>query len=329
MSTVREAINRGEIKIPHTNAVHKVSPFDDGTLIKLYDMGHDMDGERKHINVSLGMVDVRKTRSKFFHKNDNGVWEGYQRVPTQERIERITKNFTKSRFNPITVAVMPDGIDVIDGQGRNIAVKTLYREKKITDYYIPCIILENASENDCGNLFAEQYENTVYVDRKSRTKVEAVSNNEKTVMFLKRLVKDGLPVYNETTREVCHSFNAIDTYNSIYENFKSDSKTFDRIIGVIAEAWVSNEASGSLIAPRALQAEIIRGISEMYVRYKNEINDAAFVKRLSKYTPADILDTIVRNTPKKTEAVADKKYKYIRTFVDIYNSSRQPKKLVY
>ena len=98
---------------------------------------------------------------------------------------------------------------------------------------------------------------------------------------------------------------------------------------MIANVWVSDEATGSLIAPRALQADIIRGISEMYVRYKDEINDTAFIKRLSKFTPADILDTITRNTPKKTEAISDKKYKYIRTFVDIYNSARQPKKLAY
>ena len=30
-----------------------------------------------------------------------------------------------------------------------------------------------------------------------------------------------------------------------------------------------------------------------------------------------------------TLTITDKKYKYIRTFVDIYNSARQPKKLVY
>ena len=115
----------------------------------------------------------------------------------------------------------------------------------------------------------------------------------------------------------------------LYDNQIISEKTFDRIIGVIANVWVSDEATGSLIAPRALQADIIRGISEMYVRYKDEINDTAFIKRLSKFTPADILDTITRNTPKKTEAISDKKYKYIRTFVDIYNSARQPKKLVY
>lgn len=324
--TVRESKTKGQIAIGKRN---EFSPFKDGTLIKFHDMGHDMNGKFSHINVSYGIVDVRKTRSKFFHKNNDGVWEGYQRTPTQERIDNITNDFSKVQLNPITVAVMSDGIDVIDGQGRNSAIRTLYHEKKITSYYIPCVILENASENDCGMIFSKQYENTVYVGSKCRTKVEAVCNNEETVEFLTRLVKNGLPVYNKTTKEIYHSFNAIDTYRSVYREFKSDLKTFDRVIKVIAGAWVSNETSGSLIAPRALQAEIIRGLAEMYVRYKDEINDAAFIKRLSKFTPADILDTIVRNTPKKTEAITDKKYKYIRTFVDIYNSARQPKKLVY
>ena len=324
--TVRESKTKGQIA---TGKRSEFSPFKDGTLIKFHDMGHDMNGRFSHINVSYGIVDVRKTRSKFFKKNNDGVWEGYQRTPTQERIYNITKDFSKAQLNPITVAVMPDGIDVIDGQGRNSAIRTLYREKKITSYYIPCVILENASENDCGMIFSKQYENTVYVGSKCRAKVEAVCNNEETVAFLTRLVKNGLPIYNETTKEIYHGFNAVDTYKSVYKEFKSDLKTFDKIIKVISGAWVSNETSGSLIAPRALQAEIIRGLAEMYVRYKDEINDAAFIKRLSKFTPADILDTIVRNTPKKTEAITDKKYKYIRTFVDIYNSARQPKKLVY
>lgn len=324
--TVREAKTKGQVE---TGKRNEFSPFKDGTLIKFHDMGHDLGGKFSHINVSYGVVDVRKTRSKFFHQNDDGVWEGYQRVPTQERVKNICKNFTKTKLNPITVAVMYDGVDVIDGQGRNAALKSLFRDGKITNYYIPCVILENASESDCGMLFAEQYENTVYVGSKCRTKVEAVSNNEETVAFLTRLVKNGLPIYNDTTKEIYHGFNAVDTYKSVYRDFKSDLKTFDRVIKVISGAWVSNETSGSLIAPRALQAEIIRGLAEMYVRYKDEINDAAFIKRLSKFTPADILDTIVRNTPKKTEAITDKKYKYIRTFVDIYNSARQPKKLVY
>ena len=208
METVREAMAKRRLNV--SSDTHKTSPFDDGTLIRLYDYGHDMGGKFSHINVSYGMVDVRKTRSKFYHKNENGIWEGYQRVPTQERIENITKEFTKTKLNPITVAVMPDGIDVIDGQGRDTSVKSLYRQNKIKDYYIPCVILENASEADCGILFAEQYKNTVYVDRKCRVKVEAVSNNEETVTFLKRLVKNGLPVYNEETKEIYHSFNAID-----------------------------------------------------------------------------------------------------------------------
>lgn len=323
--TVREMLKaRAEKK-------ETTAPFADGTLIRLRDCGHDIGGKFAHINVSVGMVDVRKTRSKFFRKNEMGVWEGYQRVPTQQRIENITKEFTKVKLSPITVAVMPDGIDVIDGQGRDTAVKSLYRQNKIMDCYVPCIILENASEEDCAILFAEQDKNTVYIDIKSKTKVEAANNQTETIAFLKRLNKNGLPVYDEETKEIFHGFNAIDTYKSIYNSFSSDTKTFDRIISVISGAWVTNEASGKHIAPKTLQAEIIRGIAEMYVRYKDEINDDVFVKKLSRFQPADVLETIIRNTPKKTEAITDKKYKYIRTFVDIYNGGKgkQARKIAY
>ena len=84
METVREAIKKGELKVGNMSCINKntnvnttnVSPFEDGTLIRLYEYGHDMSGKFAHINVSYGMVDVRKTRSKFYHKNENGVWEG-------------------------------------------------------------------------------------------------------------------------------------------------------------------------------------------------------------------------------------------------------------
>lgn len=328
METVREAKARGNFDVKRGCMV---SPFEDGTLVKFYDFGHDMTGSFSHINVSYGMVDVRKTHSKLYHKNEYGIFDGYQREVTPERINAITRNFTKVRLTPILVAIMPDGINVIDGQGRDTAIKNLFENKEIKDYYIPCIILENATENDCGILFAEQYENTVYVDKKRRTKVEAASNKKETVCFLERLVKNGLHVYNAKTKEIYRSFNAIDTYKSVYDSFSSDLKTFDRIISVIARAWVpeTSTVNEPIIAPQALYAEIVRGIAEMYKRYKDDINDDTFVKRLSKFIPSDVLETIKRNTPKKTEAIADKKYKYIRTFVDIYNSARQPKKIIY
>ncbi len=299
--------------------------------IKLADCGHDIDGRFSHINVSYGTVDARKTKSKFFTKNNDGICGGYQRVPTQERVENITNDFTKTRLNSITVAVMSDGIYVIDGQGRAAAIKSLYRQNKITDCRVPCIILKGASEEDCAILFAEQDNNTVYVSAKDKTKVEAANNQTDTVAFLKKLNFNGLPVYDETTKEVFHGFNAVNTYKTIYRNFLSDTKTFDRIISVIARAWVIDESSEKHIAPKALQADIIRGISEMYIRYKDEIDDEIFIKKLSKYQPSDVLETITRNTPKKTEAIADKKYKYIRTFVDIYNGGKgkQGKKIAY
>lgn len=323
MKTIKERLAKGFVK--------ENSIFEDGTIVKLSDFGHDMGGKFAHINVSLGVVDVRKTRSKFYRKNASGVMEGYQRIPTEQRIENITSEFTRTKLNPITVAIMPDGIDVIDGQGRDTAVKTLYRQNKITDCRVPCIILENATEEDCAMLFAEQDKNTVYISVRDKTKVEAANNQIDTITFLKKLNANGLPVYNEDTKELFHGFNAVNTYKLIYKSFSSDPQTFDRVISVISQAWVTNEASGKHIAPKALQSDIIRGVAEMYVRYKDEINDDVFIKKLQKYQPCDVLETFVRNTPKKTEAISDKKYKYIRTLVDIYNSGKckQGKKLAY
>lgn len=333
MQTVREAMTNGELKIGNTshgnnktirNAI-KVSPFDNGTLVKFYDCGHDMEGRFAHINVSYGMVDVRRTRSKFYHKNDDGMWEGYQRVPTKERIENITKEFTKAKFNPITVVVMPDGVNVIDGQGRSSSVRNLYNKGKIDNYYVPCMILENATDNDCAALFAEQDDNVVRVNTKTKLKALASNNDKDTLEFLERLIKNGLPVYDKETTGVRSDFNAIDTYRTIYNEFKSnnDLTTFDRIISVISGAWVSNEASGYLISDKALQYDIIMAMSEWYRRYRTKIDDKSFVKSLHKYTPQDVLDLIDMYTPKKRSRVKDKKYKYIKALGEIYNGSRK------
>ena len=43
----------------------------------------------------------------------------------------------------------------------------------------------------------------------------------------------------------------------------------------------------------------------------------------------ELVETMRKSGIVTTLTITDKKHKYIRTFVDIYNSARQPKKLVY
>lgn len=326
MPTVREVLN---FKKSQSNNL--VSPFDNGTLIKLYECGHDNSGRFSHINVSFGLVDVRKTKSNFYTKNTDGIYNGYQRVPTQKRIEGITNNFTKTRLNPITVAVINGNVEIIDGQGRDTAVKSLYRQKKVDSFYIPCTILENATEDDCGILFAEQYEGTVRIDSKSRTKVKAAHNDTDTIAFLNRLVQNGLPVYNNETKEIHNELHALSTYRSIYNSFKNDMNTFDRMIKVIASVWVTNEASGRMIMPKALSNTILKAFSEFYKKFSNDINDKALITRLKNYTPQDILECIDDNTPKnkKIAKISDKKAPMVKALVSVYNSHRQSHPLYY
>lgn len=43
----------------------------------------------------------------------------------------------------------------------------------------------------------------------------------------------------------------------------------------------------------------------------------------------ELVETMRKSGIVTTLTITDKKYKYIRSFADIYNSARQPKKLVY
>lgn len=309
------------------------SLFDNGTLIKLYEYGHDSSGRFSHINVSYGLVDVRRTKSNFYAKNAEGICSGYQRIPTQKRIEGITNEFSKARLAPITVAVINGNAEIIDGQGRDTAVKSLYRQKKIDNFYVPCTILENATEDDCGVLFAKQDDGTVQIDNKSKTKVMAAHNDNETVDFLNHLVKNGLPVYNNQTKEIHNEFNALSTYRNIYNSFESnnDMETFDRIIKVISDVWVTDEASGRMIMPKALNNMIIKAFSEFYKKFKNDINDKSFITRLQSYTPQDVLDVIDDNAPKnkRVARITDKKTPMVKAIVSIYNSKRQTKPLMF
>lgn len=182
-------------------------------------------------------------------------------------------------------------------------------------------------------MFAKQDDGTVQIDNKSKTKVMAAHNDNETVDFLNHLVKNGLPVYNNLTKEIHNEFNALSTYRNIYNGFESnnDMETFDRIIKIISAVWVTDEASGRMIMPKALNNMIIKAFSEFYKKFKNDINDKSFITRLQTYTPQDVLDVIEDNAPKnkKVARITDKKTPMIKAIVSIYNSKRQTKPLMF
>lgn len=108
-------------------------------------------------------------------------------------------------------------------------------------------------------------------------------------------------------------------------------ETFDRIIKIISAVWVTDEASGRMIMPKALNNMIIKAFSEFYKKFKNDINDKSFITRLQTYTPQDVLDVIEDNAPKnkKVARITDKKTPMIKAIVSIYNSKRQTKPLMF
>lgn len=298
-------------------------------MIILHDFGSDKRGKFSHINTSLGLVDVTKLTSKFYGMDKTGAYKGFQRVPTAKRVNDIVENWTMTRFEPITVAVMDGEMNPVDGQARVNSAIYRYHKGLTNDPYIPAMILTNVTEEDCALLFAMQDDNTTLVTPRHKLETRIVGKDELIIDFLERLNNNGMPVYDAEKNSVISDFTAIKTYQDIYKKFSKNNNlaAFDRICRTISKAFVVSDGRNKRsFKKHSLCAPIIRMMSEFYSRYASEINDDVFVKNLLRFEPDGIVLKIERNVPSGKEPNSDKGFRYVLTALEIYNDKFANKK---
>jgi hypothetical protein len=284
-------------------------PDDDG-LVVLYDLGYD-NGKYQHIQVQMGMVDVRTLRSETNNKN------GYQRLLNENRKRRLFKinelirDYHPARFDPITISIRNGYRNVIDGQGRLVAIKFLYNKGKLSSPMIPCKILQNATYEDEAMLFATQNDGQVQVNNQEKTKAKIIGNDEKTIIIKNMLLKNKLDFgFNNG------SIQAYKTVEKLYDEIGVNR--LDRIFYVISEAWDAGQVKNST------SADILKGLAVFYKNYYRHIVDDSFVQKLTKVTPDAVKDSY-----KSYDVKIEPNRKYLKTFSMIYNANRKAGKINY
>ena len=273
---------------------------EDDTLIILYDMGYDT-GRYSHIKVQYGLVDARTVQSAI--SDEDG---GYQRILNSKRIIDITSDFHWARLNPITICIRKDGNRYnVDGQARVSSVRTLYRKGEISSPMIPCVILTNTTLEDEAMLFGTQDDGKTQLRENQKVKSKYIGKDENICDLANVLEECGIGLFKD--------IQAHKTIQEIYHNI--DKEIFKRFCKVINKAWLNGTKSQR---KNATCGEILTGLSILYSKYADSIDDKIFANKLSMTTP-DAVRELFENYKNKL----DPDRKYLKTFTEIYNKSRR------
>lgn len=228
--------------------------------------------------------------------------------------EKIAKNFNKNLFDPLVVSYRDSVYYVIDGQHRLYAVKKLFGD----NHLVECRIMKGLTLQEEATLFVELNESAKplrYTDKAKglyyggdKTMTELVNICSRYGVELgidddKRQVSDGRIVAVKTL---------VDTYERIGKEQTA------RLIHLINDTW-DGKSDG-------FKGEIIKAVSVILSLYSSELNDALFIKKLSKTDPISLIKMAKNDiaTKAKTEV------KMARIMItNYYNKGKGAKPLAY
>ena len=283
-------------------------------LVVLQDYGYDT-GRFEHINVSVGLVDVRTLSSVI----DNSDKEGYQRELTQQRINKILDvGFHISKLDPITISLRDNKRLLIDGQARSQVWKILFLKGAIATPMIPCKILQNATEKDERILFGTQDEGKSAMTPKAVTK--SLTGADKAITALDDMVKKhGMNLRSGKGSISGH----VALKTQFLQSFSSKNRDFElaiieRAIKVLSQSYEEGKIRNSTSTP------MIKAMLCLYKNYFMTIDDEWLINKLRKTTPDAIIEEF-----KAYKSKLDKNRMYLKPLTKLYNNHRKSGHLNY
>lgn len=207
-------------------------------------------------------------------------------------------------------AVWRSGRDffIIDGQHRKLALEEL----GLGDYQVNCVIFDDLT-------FAEACE--TFLIWNSSLSVRPYDKWDKgwkaglaDCVGLKEIVEEVGLRMSQGTKD--GGFSAVDAGRSVWK--KDEGESLRRSLTWATEAWGHNAS--------AVEGALIRGFGEFASRFNGEVEDAAFITKLSKYRggPSSLLGAARGQADIKGGSVAKN---IASILVDVYNKGRRGNKL--
>lgn len=228
--------------------------------------------------------------------------QAYQRPIRKRRVNNIKDNFDPKLLDPPVVSFRDGKFYLIDGQHRIAALKLLNGGN---DVFITCRVITGLSYKQEAELYERLDSSKSKLSMGDKTRAAAESGAYKNIADIKNVLSANhiewlFNSHGGTNGQITATRSLIKAYDELkFEGFQ-------RMIQILYLTWKGDKQSLSMY--------ILSGMSLFFKTYGSEIKDANFIKRLSKYTPQELI-----SAGKSDQSTSDMSLKFARVLLNKYN----------
>ena len=196
------------------------------------------------------------------------IWLEAQQPLVQSRVARIANSMDDRKLGILMVCPVGDAYHLIDGQHRAMAVMQFAGPNEL----IQCNVYKDCTTPaQAADLWTGANMNRAKPAACDAFIVAVTAGNEPEVAVNKIIVAAGLAVGKSST-----GIRAVAACTQVYTRYGADALAW--VFRITKELWGAGH--------EARQAFIILGVGQFWARFHEDVNEASFVKKVSKrYTP--------------------------------------------
>ena len=201
----------------------------------------------------------------------------YQRPVEQKNVDKLIRDWNSRELYPVIVSFRDGKFNVVDGQNRIAAMRQMAGGG---DVIVPCMIYTGMTYEQEAELYAKLDKGKRPLTPRQHTKALVESGSDARIMEIKCLVEDVGFVWalGEPTGE---PFEIAPIRALINAHQLLGGEAFARMLSLMAGAWQGT--------PNSLRASMLSGMALFIKTYEVELNDRAFIRRMSIVSPEEII----------------------------------------
>lgn len=201
----------------------------------------------------------------------------YQRPVNDSAVDKLVREWDPRLLTPLVVSYREGRYNLVDGQHRICAMRKKKNGKDVTAL---CRVYRGLTYEQEAELYykLDKAKGHLRLSHATKALVESGSNSE--VMEIKRLLEDAGFVW-ALDKPTGEAFEIGATRAVISAYHLLGGASFSRMLTLMAQAWHG--------VPSSLKASMISGMALFLKTYETELDDAAFIKRLSAVEPDEII----------------------------------------
>lgn len=189
---------------------------------------------------------------------------GYQRDVSEAKVRKLIADWQERAIGILHVAAREDGYYVIDGQHRVRAAQ----DQGLGDLKVPCYVHRDLTREEEAAMFLYLNDSKL-VSALDRFNAGIVAGDEDCIGVRDTLKHYGLEV-GAGGGDGC-----VRCVSKLLTLYRKDPALLDRLCLVATQAWGTRQS--------AFEQVVVTGLGQVLGRYNGELDEAAFVKKLSGY----------------------------------------------